>query len=73
MSKQPRIALYFHCKNCLSGRLACGWTNEGVQVYCENCELSVIDIDFGGMKVKHYVPPKVSGSKTVGSTKKEKL
>jgi hypothetical protein len=44
----------------MSGNLAVGWTKEGIQVYCEDCKLSVFDIDFMGQKVKYYVPAKRS-------------
>lgn len=67
-AKDSRIVLYFHCKTCLgieikNGKkipvdygehLAVGWTKEGLQVVCENCGKSVIDIDFLGQKVGHY-------------------
>lgn len=43
--------MYFHCKTCMSGSLAVGWTKEGFQVFCEKCKLSVLDIDFEGKKV----------------------
>ena len=51
---ESRIGLYFHCRSCTSGSLAVGWTKEGIQVYCENCELSVEDIDFKGQKLSYY-------------------
>lgn len=51
-----RIDLYFHCKTCMTGKLTVGWTTEGLQVYCEDCENNVIDIDFDGQKVKQYQP-----------------
>lgn len=46
-----RIKLYFHCKTCMSGRLEVGWTIEGIQVYCKDCEKNVIDLDFDSKKV----------------------
>ena len=56
-----RIKEYFHCGSCLesgdekhekeSGSLAVGWTEEGIQVFCETCMLNVYDIDFDGQKV----------------------
>ena len=48
----PRIQAYFHCKTCMSGQLAVGWTKEGLQAYCEKCNLSVYDLDFKGNKVE---------------------
>ena len=51
---KPRIILYFHCKKCMSGQLASGWTKHGLQIYCENCKHNVIDLDFKGRKVDLY-------------------
>jgi hypothetical protein len=54
---EPRIQLYFHCKTCIENgdqqHLAAGWTKEGIQVFCETCNNSVIDIDFEG--VQHHL------------------
>ena len=52
--KDRRIKLFFHCKSCMSGQLAVGWTDEGVQVYCEKCKKSVMDLDFFGQKIGYY-------------------
>ena len=61
----PRIIKYWHCKTChdskdkdiecQSGFLAVGWTPEGIQAYCERCNLSVQDLDFEGHKVKDFI------------------
>ncbi len=51
MGNKNGISSFFHCKKCLSGNLAVGWTKEGLQVFCEDCNLNVIDIDFQGQKV----------------------
>ena len=40
----------------MSGELTVGWTPEGLQVYCEDCDKNVIDLDFDGQKVKQYEP-----------------
>ena len=48
----PRIKLYFHCRNCMSGKLAVGLTDEGIQVFCEDCKKNVYDIHFRGQKVE---------------------
>jgi len=45
------IGAYFHCKKCMIGRLAVGWTKKGLQVWCENCNLNVLNLDFKGQKV----------------------
>ena len=37
-------------------KLAAGWTKEGIQVFCEQCEKNVLDLDFMGQKVKIYNP-----------------
>ena len=57
LNEKPRIKAYLHCKTCTTGRLATGWTDEGMQVFCENCQKNVIDLDFEDKKVKLYVPP----------------
>ena len=52
------IKLYFHCINCMDLRLkqdlAVGWTERGVQVWCEICHSNVIHLDFMGQKVDRY-------------------
>lgn len=59
---EPRIQLYFHCKNCYENgsqqHLAAGWTKEGLQVFCETCNTSVVDIDFEGVQHKLHVENK---------------
>lgn len=57
--EKSRIKSYLHCKTCLDmktmtdkAKLAVGWTDEGLQVFCETCDQSVIDLDFEGKKVK---------------------
>jgi transcription elongation factor Elf1 len=52
--EKPRIEMYFHCKECGTGRLSVGWTDEGVQVFCEECELNVADLDFMGKKIRFF-------------------
>lgn len=52
--KKPRINLYIHCRNCISGQLAIGWTLEGLQIFCEKCERNVLDLDFKGQKVEVF-------------------
>ena len=68
MIKSPKefepvhILQYFHCVECLnsddidrqkaSGALAVGWTEQGIQAFCETCNQNVYDIDFEGKKVK---------------------
>jgi len=54
MAEKSRIQLYFHCATCSSGQLAVGWTKEGIQAFCERCDLNVIDLDFKGQKVEFY-------------------
>lgn len=43
---------YFHCKNCGHGQLAVGWTQKGMQIFCERCNLNVANLDFMGQKIK---------------------
>lgn len=52
----PEISGYFHCANCMSGKLAVGWTKKGIQVFCENCSQSVINLDFQGHKINTRAP-----------------
>lgn len=56
-----RIQNFIHCKSCLDvknmksvEKLAIGNTPEGIQVWCETCQQSVIDLDFMGHKVQFY-------------------
>lgn len=51
-SEKEKISQFFHCKNCLSGQLALGWTKEGLLVWCEKCDKKVAHLDFQGNKVK---------------------
>ena len=49
------IQMYFHCKICIENKnkpnIGVGWTIKGVQVWCENCNVSIIALDFMGNKV----------------------
>ena len=47
------IKLYFHCRTCMSGKLAVGWTIKGLQVWCENCNKNVVSLDFLGQKIAY--------------------
>ena len=58
---EPRIVQYIHCKTCCDiktlndkTKLAVGWTKEGLQVFCENCDQNIIDLDFKGQKMGLY-------------------
>lgn len=65
---KARIVTYMHCKTCMrisknpngttkitsKERIVVGWTKEGIQIYCENCGNSVMDIDFKGQKMAYY-------------------
>ena len=46
------ITAYIHCGKCFNDKvphkLATGWTEIGLQIWCENCESNVAHIDFGG-------------------------
>ena len=57
-----RIIAFMHCRQCLDElppgvaprewvRLECGWTPEGVQVWCVRHERNIVDLDFQGNKV----------------------
>jgi len=55
-SDSPEINGYFHCGNCMSGKLAVGWTKNGLQVFCEKCKKNVINLDFEGQKINGRAP-----------------
>lgn len=46
-------------------KLVMGWTKEGFQVFCENCNRSVLDIDFKGQKMAYYQPKPKAGKMPV--------
>ena len=58
------IQTYLHCKNCLSTGnidiIAVGWTEKGIQVWCDNCDKNVIALDFLGNKVGIDIKPKIN-------------
>ena len=47
-----QISAYLHCRQCIEGNLppniGVGWTDAGIQVWCENHDINVINIDFEG-------------------------
>lgn len=69
-AKEARIEMYMHCKTCVvveivdgkktvvdkGEKLAFGMTKQGFQVVCENCGLSVVDLDLLGQKITYYNP-----------------
>ncbi len=59
---KPDIVAYFHCKDCLESKpsdiipakwamLNVGWTQKGLQIWCERCGKNVLNLDFKGQKV----------------------
>ena len=48
-----KIKMFFHCKDCGGGHPAVGWTDKGVQVWCETCDQNILHLDFMGQKVKY--------------------
>lgn len=61
MANVNKIQMYFHCKKCIAerpsdqsprewGRIECGWTAKGFQVWCHRHDLNIIHVDFEGMK-----------------------
>jgi len=55
MSEPNQIVMYIHCKTCLRGippgktprdwaRLSVGWTDKGLQVWCDRCDKEVVHI-----------------------------
>ncbi len=51
MEKENPIKAYIHCKTCMSGRLAIGWTEKGFAVWCEDCDKEVANFDLKGNKL----------------------
>ncbi len=60
--QKPDIISYFHCRKCFGDRppditpakwamLSAGWTEIGLQIWCERCEMNVMNLDFKGQKV----------------------
>ncbi len=57
LSNKNCIDMYFHCGNCLQlkpegvspmewARTQTGFTKEGLQVWCNRCDMNVVHIDF---------------------------
>ena len=64
------IVQFFHCRQCLEmlpkgmtprdfARFECGWTTEGLQVWCTRHNVNVVDLDFHGQKVSFAGEPKL--------------
>ena len=55
------IKSYFHCKTCFERRqkdeISVGWTNKGLQVWCDKCDTNIIALDFMGNKVSSTSKP----------------
>ena len=65
LENKVRIDLYLHCKTCFDKKnmhtnehIVVGWTKEGIQVFCENCNNVIVDLDFLDQKVAYYTPDK---------------
>lgn len=62
ISNTNEIQLYFHCRKCikekLSSNIAVGWTELGIQVWCETHEINIIHIDFEGVKHRANISSK---------------
>lgn len=73
--EEPRIQMYFHCKTCIERNdeqyLAAGWTPEGIQIVCESCGNTIIDLDFMGQKVTYY--EKKVGAQRAGRSKNTRI
>lgn len=57
-----QIVAYFHCAKCMAelpedtsprdyAQLEVGWTEKGLQVWCQRHETNVVNLDFLGQKV----------------------
>ena len=61
MKIENGIKSYFHCKSCYEKNekdiLAVGWTLNGLQVWCDNCDTNIIALDFLGQKVSLDTQP----------------
>ena len=48
------IKMYLHCRQCLEsgsrGKYAVGWTELGLQVWCETHEANMMHVDFEGQQ-----------------------
>jgi len=59
MDNKPKIEngikTYFHCRTCLEkgvkDKVAVGWTQKGIQVWCDQCDTNIVALDFMGNKV----------------------
>jgi hypothetical protein len=58
---EMEIQTFFHCANCMPDRpegvtpkewvrIQAGWTEKGLQVWCNRCDLNVVHLDFHGTK-----------------------
>lgn len=59
---ENEIKLFFNCGKCLKempdgesprsyGRIICGWTVKGFQVWCARHDVNIINLDFNGKKM----------------------
>ena len=51
--RKKEIKMIFHCNKCGGGNHGVGWTDKGVQVWCEVCDHNIMHLDFMGQKVKY--------------------
>jgi len=58
-SSENSIQLFMHCRRCLQerpegespqtwARLSVGWTDIGIQVWCNRHEINIVHVDFEG-------------------------
>ena len=58
---ENNIELFLHCKKCIESRpdgispkdyqeIGCGWTKQGLQVWCNRHDCNVLHVDFEGQK-----------------------
>ncbi len=60
-----KITLYFHCAECEKknrprtismndyARISVGWTQKGLQIWCNRCNRNVMAFDFLGQKIDY--------------------
>jgi len=65
------ISAYMHCANCIDSpsKVGVGWTPQGLQVWCENCDFNIIHIDFQGAKHPANTTRKADGLEDTGGSK----
>lgn len=63
--KDSQIKLFFHCKKCCEenhsrkesmkeySKISVGWTEKGLQAWCDRHNCNILNLDFKGQKVNY--------------------